>query len=315
MKKHDFFNFMAQVKETLAKEYNEIRKRAMEDPGTAGDQVEESWAQFLRNWIPATYPVVTKGRILFADGTASPQVDILILSPSYPIELRNKKYYFAGGVVAVLECKLTLQGRHIRDAFQTAADIKRRMPAREGNPYDELFQVPYYCLIAHSHSWRHKHPSWKIHEKIEEYQVEFSEHPREQLDMICVASAGTFVLGKSIYVGRGIDTDIRKELRDMGMRAAVTSMYVIADEISPSGMLDTTGNILAEFVFALTSLMAFEDSAIRRWADHLAHLGFYGGIGRPIYWDTAVLSKNVRQKIARNALSDEAWSKWSRYLP
>ncbi|WP_316397741.1 DUF6602 domain-containing protein, partial [Bradyrhizobium sp. 33ap4] len=84
MKKHDFFNLMSAVKESLNSAYLRIRARSKDDPGTAGDQAEEDWAEILRDWLPATYRIVTKGRILFADGSSSPQVDILVLTPSYP---------------------------------------------------------------------------------------------------------------------------------------------------------------------------------------------------------------------------------------
>jgi hypothetical protein len=109
MERHDFFKILAGVNEALAGDYKKIRRRSSEDPGTAGDQAEEDWAKIFRNWLPATYPVITKGRILFEDGTSSPQVDVLVLKPSYPLALRHEKYILASGVVAAFECKLTLR--------------------------------------------------------------------------------------------------------------------------------------------------------------------------------------------------------------
>src|SRR6202035_1557748 len=99
LRQHDFFKLMAAVKDSVANDYQRIRTRSSDDPGTAGDQAEEDWAAILRNWLPAVYPVVTKGRILFEDGSSSPQVDVLVLEPSYPQGLRNQKYFFAGGVL------------------------------------------------------------------------------------------------------------------------------------------------------------------------------------------------------------------------
>ena len=87
----------------MESEYQRIRSRALEDPGTAGDQGEENWAELLRDWLPPTYKVVTKGRILSADGRASPQVDVLVLKDVYPDKLLNKKLYLAAGVAAVFE--------------------------------------------------------------------------------------------------------------------------------------------------------------------------------------------------------------------
>jgi uncharacterized protein DUF6602 len=97
-KSHDLLDFMVTVSREMSLEYDRIQKRAAEDPGTAGDQGEENWAELLRRWLPATYYVVTKGRILSHDGVAGPQVDVLILRPSYPKDLLNKKLYLAAGV-------------------------------------------------------------------------------------------------------------------------------------------------------------------------------------------------------------------------
>src|SRR3954462_6058585 len=83
-RKHDLFKFMASVRAAMADEYARISARSLEDPGTAGDQSEESWASVLRDWLPSNYHVVTKGRILAPTGETSPQVDVLILVPSYP---------------------------------------------------------------------------------------------------------------------------------------------------------------------------------------------------------------------------------------
>ncbi|SRR6266566_7059110 len=89
--KHDYFDFMKSIQDGMAQEYFRIRKRTREDPETAGDQAEENWATLFRNWLPANYLVVTKGRIINEDGITSPQVDVLVLHPSHPMALRDKK--------------------------------------------------------------------------------------------------------------------------------------------------------------------------------------------------------------------------------
>ena len=75
----------------MAAEYARITARSREDPGTAGDEGEENWAELLRDWLPSTYHVKTKGRILSEVGLSSPQVDVLVLSPAYPPALLNRK--------------------------------------------------------------------------------------------------------------------------------------------------------------------------------------------------------------------------------
>jgi len=63
-KTHDLYDFMRQMSAEMSAEYDRIQMRATEDPGTAGDQGEENWAELLRDWLPRTYEVVTKGRII-----------------------------------------------------------------------------------------------------------------------------------------------------------------------------------------------------------------------------------------------------------
>jgi hypothetical protein len=79
--------------EDIASEYQRIQTRVDEDPGTAGDQGEENWAEVLRRYLRATYHVRTKGRIITSNGSASRQIDVLVLSPSYPVGLLNTKTY------------------------------------------------------------------------------------------------------------------------------------------------------------------------------------------------------------------------------
>lgn len=71
-KRHDLYDFMQQISKEMASEYSRIQMRATEDPGTAGDQGEENWAELLRGWVPSNFEVVTKGRLISQDGITSP---------------------------------------------------------------------------------------------------------------------------------------------------------------------------------------------------------------------------------------------------
>ena len=117
---HDLHDHMRQLKQEMAAEYDRIQKHASEDPGTAGDQGEENWAKLLREWLPRTYEVVTKGRIISTGGRTSPQIDVLELKGAYPRRLLTNKLYLAAGVVAAFECKTTLRSAHITEAVRTS---------------------------------------------------------------------------------------------------------------------------------------------------------------------------------------------------
>jgi hypothetical protein len=120
---HELVNFLDQVSDEMAAEYRRIHRRSTEDPGTAGDEAEANWARLLTDWLPADFHVAWKGRILAANGTAGPQVDIVVLSGDYPRRLRDRKVYLAGGVVAAFECKNTLRKSHLEKFFYNAARI------------------------------------------------------------------------------------------------------------------------------------------------------------------------------------------------
>src|SRR5260370_8960948 len=90
MPEHDIHAFVFSCQKDIAEEYERIRHRAAEDPGTAGDQGEENWASLLRSWLPSYFHIVTKGRILTESSYASPQIDVLVLYPSYPRILLDK---------------------------------------------------------------------------------------------------------------------------------------------------------------------------------------------------------------------------------
>ena len=188
-KTHDLHDFMRQLSDEMAAEYNRIQKRATEDPGTAGDQGEENWAELLRGWLPRTYEVVTKGRIISQDGRTSPQVDVLVLKDVYPEKLLNKKLYLAAGVAAAFECKTTLKAEHIEKAVKTCAEIKNLYPAREGTPYKELHAPVVYGLLAHSHSWKgpNSTPENNIEQELRESDKLHVSHPRLGLDLLCVS--------------------------------------------------------------------------------------------------------------------------------
>ena len=173
----------------MGEEYNRIQKRSVEDSGTAGDQGEENWATIFKNWLPADYHVVTKGRLLNEKGVTSPQVDVLILYPFYPKHLLDKKHYLTAGVIAAFECKNTLKAEHIEKSVENSAEIRNLLKLKNSNYREEMYSQLVYGLLAHSHSWKGKNstPLDNIETKLVESDLKFAKHPRECLDLLCVS--------------------------------------------------------------------------------------------------------------------------------
>jgi hypothetical protein len=248
MRPHDIHDFVISSQRWIGEEYSRIRKRAAEDPGTAGDQGEENWASLLRNWLPSYFHVVTKGRILTDSGYDSPQVDVLVLFPSYPKILLDKKLYLAGGVAAAFECKTTLIAEHIKEAVKTASEIGRHLPERKGSPYKELNSTIIFGLLAHSHSWKAEKstPLENIERSLIEADQSYVKHPRECLDFLVVADLAAWHVFKMTYLNPNkFPANIAKEMaKNYGPDGSATTSYIChaicegqKDYFSPLGVL------------------------------------------------------------------------------
>lgn len=303
----------------ISGEYMRIQSRVQQDPGTAGDQAEENWASLLRNWLPATYPVVTKGRIVNEEGQASPQIDVLVLHPSYPRFLRDKKLYFAAGVIAAFECKLTLRSPHLRKAFSTSKLIKSLTPRREGDPYSELQQPILYGVLAHSHAWP-RTDQWvadRIGDSVERQQRSSATHPRELVDLICVADTATLVCVKDVYAGPNFATDGYAEefVATTGWPDAVSASY-ISFPTDPEDAPGFQTTALGTLICNLTSRLAWEDSSLRGYADYLERSTSRAGSSRPVaYRLEDCFSDPVIRKLRTSGTTRDRWSRWHEWFP
>ena len=280
---HDLYEFMRQLSNEMAEEYDRIQMRATEDPGTAGDQGEENWAELLRGWLPRTYEVVTKGRIISQGGETSRQVDVLVLKGTYPKKLLTKKLYLAAGVAAAFECKTTLEAAHIEKAVQTCAEIKNLYPVREGTPYKELNAPIVYGLLAHSHSWKgpNSTPEANIEKKLLESDIRHVSHPRQGIDLLCVADLAAWILCKVTLIGPQVFPVYEWELSsEFGPAGAALSSYI--------GFTPSDDNQVKHFtpigvlISKLSQWLAWEDPLLRDLADYYRTTNISGnGTGAP----------------------------------
>jgi hypothetical protein len=308
---HELQQFIAQVSAEIDAEYERIVARATEDPGTAGDEGEENWATLLRKWLPATYHVVTKGRLLATSGEASPQIDVLVLYPSYPPALLEKKLYLAAGVAAAFECKLTLRPEHIRRAAATSARLRQFLPARWGSPYKELFTPLTYGLLSHSHAWKAERstPVENINRGLWKADQANVNHPREMLDVLCVADLACWNSGRGTFIGPSV-TPWGDELASMyGPAGSATSTYV-----GPGEHGSGPGNPIGVFIAKLLRRLAWEDTGLRGIADYWQFAGLWGsGSGDVRLWDPAdVYTLAVADQVINGRLvNGEPWNEWS----
>ena len=305
-KTHDLYDFMQQTSSEMSTEYDRIRRRAAEDPGTAGDQGEENWAELLRGWIPPSYEVVTKGRIISEDGRTSPQIDVVVLKDVYPRNLLSKKLYLAAGVAAAFECKTTLKASHIEEATKTSASIRDLYPIRAGTPYRELHAPIVYGLLAHSHSWKGENstPESNISRKLLESDFAHVSHPRQSLDVLCVADLGAWTSAKVTFLGPE-SADRLGNLQMAHSHANHTLSYESQDkDFTPIGA----------FVAYLNRRIAWENPGLRDLADYYRLAKLDGvGEGGMRHWPTSVAySEEIRSLVKAGRLSNgKVWDEWS----
>jgi len=310
MAANDLIEFLKRETDDLTREYSRIQSRVTEDPGTAGDQTEENWATIFRLWLPSYYQVVTKGRIMAKDGTASPQVDVLVLSPAYPRTLLDKKHYLAGGVVAAFECKTTLRAAHLRKFFGTCIQLRHLSPNQTGTPARELRPEIIFGLLAHSHEWQGSSatPEQNVERAIIDLDAELVKRPVELPDVICIADLGVWqgmrsLLPMASKPGRFSTADAD--------RLQLISGYI--------GHLHKTENQAATFtpIGALLSVLfqrfAWKDPLMRDLESYLRLANILGtGVGAMRHWPADVLSKELVTALASRRLTNGVmFDEWS----
>jgi hypothetical protein len=293
---HPLSTFLQQDLDELASEYTRIYARTIEDPGTAGDEGEENWANLLREWLPNGYKVVTKGRIIGVTGEASQQIDVLVLKPAYPTRLLRKKLYLASGVAAAFECKMTLKSRHLTKAAVTAATVQQLAGGRDGSPYRELMGSPVCGVLAHGHAWHgaQSKPRGNIERALWAINTGAA-RPVDLPDLICVANLGCWNLA--------VITDSHHELDEADRLvesddALVQTMYL--SWVETSGL--PAPNPVAAAVTLLLGRLGWEDVNIRPLADYFRFADLTGqGQGRMRAWVLAMFIALRLQHLSRPA--------------
>jgi hypothetical protein len=306
---HELQAFMDQVAEVLTGEYERIRSRAKEDPGTAGDEGESNWAALLRDWLPPQFHVVTKGRVLGTNGKLSPQVDVLVLHPAYPAYLRNKKTYLAGGVVAAFECKLTLRREHFTKVGRTAVKLRSLTGTRSGSPHDELHSPLIFGLLAHSHQLG-KNAVGTVDQLLRDGLAQLP-HPRDGLDAVCVSDLTTWERTTLVMPGPPyVDPNHWPRMRDLygwPDAGAVDERFRNSEGEPP----------LLRLLAKLLRRIAWEFPDVRSIADYWRAVPARGAAERDVspgrWWPLGdVLSDSVVRGIRSGALRPQDFSsKWA----
>ena len=280
---HDLARLISQATDEMAAEYDRIRRRTQQDPGTAGDQGEENWASLLRNWLPASLHIVTKGRIIATTGEASKQVDVLVLSPGYPNGLLNKKLYLAAGVLAAFECKNTLKREHIKKAVRTGAGIGEIARADVDSKHEII-----YGLLAHSHAIAstRTEPENVISAALQAADEKEVQDPRDCLDYLCVANLGTWALMRQYF-----SFDAEEYWMTSYMGPWLTFGKESSNELPNH---DFAPNPIGRFLTGLLRRLGEREKSIAPIAQYFDGVGLFGvGQGATRKWPEEVVPQDI----------------------
>ena len=293
----DLNDFILSAHRDIQDEYQRILKRVKEDPGTAGDQGEENWATLLRNWLPPTFQIVTKGRIIGFEGEPSPQIDVLVLRPEYPKKLLDKKLYLADGVLAAFECKIIFKVKHLEKAIQTSKAIKNLFIPRSESPYKQLHAPIVYGLLAHSHNLKKtkKENGKVILENLIKYDNVIVEHPREMIDIVCIADLATWSCSRW-YHG------------PIDHKYSSTFYYTFMPK--DHDMVQVTS--IGSFISQLLQKIAWEYEPLRGISLHFGLSGIAGsGIGKnQRKWEHTTIYNDLEKYATNNLHRDRFWDEW-----
>lgn len=306
---HDLHKFMEEASNEMASEYARVYANAASDPGSAGDEGERNWAEVLQNWLPPSYHVATKGRLISQTGELSPQVDVVVLKPSYPLKLRSKGIWLAGGVAAAFECKNTLTAANIKSAVERAVKFKELFPPETGTPWKEMKTPLFYGLLAHSHSWKSpaSTPEKNVIETLERESFELK-HPRLHLDGLCVADLGFWKYNHVAAYKTGWAVGQNDGAFDVAM-----SFFNESTILANKEKLETFQPIGA-LINSLIRHLAWRDTSVRDIASYYNAVNLAGmGHGSMRPWRLSeVYSHPVVASILSGRLTDgDPWNEWS----
>ncbi len=290
----DLLHFIKSTTQEMDAEYHRIQSRVKEDPGTAGDQGELNWKQLLENWLPSLFKMVTKGRIISHDGIATPQIDLLILRPEYPVGLLSKNLYLAEGVLAAFECKITLKREHLRKAFENSVLIKKSVISKSGSLYKEVTSPIIYGLLAHSTSITSKTKSVTalINDRIIKEDYCQISHPREMLDLICIANLATWSSTKIYKLPIPDKTNLH------------TTYTKYAKELNEESDFYPIGSLITKLIYKI----AWEYEGLRPIAEYFSKSKISGsGGGKLRSWGSEIFSDSFNANVKSTM---QEWNEW-----
>jgi hypothetical protein len=299
---HEWF---AKLSRDIQEDWERLRPTGPEDTQKAGHGGESTWERLLSDWLPDSYEIGLRKYILpEVEGAEAFETDIIVFNPSYPEALRDREEVLAGGVAAALSAKLTLNAEGIRDGVKKAAALRRQIMMRYGSLRDELLGPFPVGLVAHSHVWKapESTPLDNIGNALVSLDAKHATHPRECLDILCVADLATWTASRIAYSPPEVAAVLPGAVQDqIEHGACVTSASRAEPELSPPPV--------GVFIAHLLNQLAYRDPTLRGMVQGLSLTGTLGaGGGKARLWNLGdVYSRDVLAFIPQRLGSSPDW--------
>jgi hypothetical protein len=201
---HLHYQWLEDVSADLQREYDRIQEGLKEGPENiqlSGHQAEATWCELLTDWLPPGYSFGVRKYLLFeheVDGQyRSGETDLVLFHPAYPERLRQRKEVMIGGVIAAFSVKLKLNRAGLREAMDEAAVLRRGLGIRPGALIGELVSPLITGVLAQSHALG-ANPQDTVGKILREDKSTRMSHPRDELDLVCVADLNYWVRDSTI---------------------------------------------------------------------------------------------------------------------
>jgi hypothetical protein len=234
------------------------------------------------------------------------ETDLVIFRPSYPKALRKREEVLSGGIAAAFSVKLTLDAAGIRDGFERARDIRRAQVVLGGTPRREMLGSFPVGILAHSHEWKAEAstPLDNVTRNCMDRDNELCSHPRETVDLICVADLATWSTMRVPYVPPVA------AMHTPGVSERQTREGYAVSAIAGTDPAGTPSPV-ASFLANLLARLSYDDPTIAPLASSYSAMGSHGrGAGAQRMWELAdVFSSDVLQKLSIRGLqgAGDSW--------
>lgn len=262
--------WFSSLQEEIRLDYRDAQAAHQEDIQRSGHQGEATWANLLTKWLPSNYEIGLRKYIIGHDDTVQQfETDIVVFEPSYPQHLRKKAQIHSAGIAAAFSVKLTARNQHFDEIAGWSKSLAKLSQSDLTTVEGQLLPGFPTGFLAHSHALG-KFPLQKLASGVRA-AGQVAEHPRELLDLACIADLGTLSCMRAAYI------PMSQHFADQ--TDFVMSSYIELNDAHQYGAV-------AHFIISLYKVLGRNDPSLKKLADGLAHSTKTGnGEGEQRKWE------------------------------